>query len=231
MDPQNLTSPIPNAQAPQNQAPDLAALIAPPGQAPTDQTPQGLPQAQPTPQEQVDPRLVLISQALEREQQRATALEAQQEQYEAQRINDWFTQLPEEQKPFGQWAVGAIQQNKSKDRTIADLTRQVQELQQTFLPYVKNDAYSHLSQQYGVPRQMLEAYSQSPQEARAIALAVQALQKEQAFKQRQATNLDAVGTPSMAASSASGKEAIEEKFRGTGRLEDKLRALSQAGLR
>lgn len=226
MDPQNLTAAIPDAQTPSVQAPDLAAIADPNG-LPAPQAPG----VQPAP-EQTDPRLALAAQIIQQEQQRAAALEAQVEAQEAQRINEWYSQLDETQKPFGQWAVSAMNEVKSLQKQVAQLSQENNQLKQTFVPYVRNDRIGQLSKQYSVPREMLEEYGQvGPEVAEAVARAVSHYSKQTQYAQRQAAQLDQAATPSMTATSVPSKEAITQKYARTGDLEGKLRALAQAGLR
>lgn len=179
-----------------------------------------------------------LAQALAQERSRAqaeaeAAAKAAEERAAQQfRARTWYESLPEEQKPFGSWALQMLGEVQTRDQKIAQLEAALQQIQEENAPIWRDVAFTRLSQAHGVEKALIEKYATTPEAARAVALAIAEMKKSAAFQQRVEQKVDAAPTPTQSASGANGKEAIRAAFlRGKGgSLEKYYESLRLAGL-
>ncbi len=182
---------------------------------------------------QVDPQVYQQQVAQQIQQmlyaQQMQQLAQQNEQMRQEKIGEYIRALPAHQREYAKELVAYNQYLQQTQGQYQQAVQYIQQLENAFLPVVKDTVFSKLSQQHKVEKEILAKFATSPKDAQTIIKVLAEFKKRNNFEQRQALGSDRVSGNSGQTNHQTQHPELVKQFKNTGKIRDYIRARQSAG--
>ncbi len=214
--------------------PSLGQLIGQPqteGQEAPEPTLEDVAAPQPQAQPQFQAQTTALLQALAAEKE-------QKSRYEEYLINHYISQLPSQQQAYAKQVVAYNRSLQQQQQQTAQVAAYAQQLENAFLPIVKDKVFATLSQKHQIEKELIAKYAETPSDAEKIIKALTDYRKKAGFEVRKTQGNDMVpaggaqtreGVSNPLGTRTNHPPELLQKYRHTGNLSGYIRERMAAG--